>query len=315
MQVFRDIDDFQYDKKSAITVGTFDGVHLGHRKIIEKLNSIKDSKELRSIIITFEPHPQIVLKNRAKDIRILTTLEEKLEIFEELKIDITYVINFTRDFANTTAEEFYKNYLIDKIGINDLILGYDHMFGKNREGNFDTLKILSENYHFTVDKVEEYKFEGEHISSTVIRNLLNEGNVKKVSLILGRPYSIKGKVVEGRKLGKGLGYPTANIDISDKFKLIPDIGIYTVSIELDSSLYFGMMSIGKNPTVTDEDIIKCEVNIFDFDENIYGKDIKINFIEYLRNERKFDSLEDLKKQMNCDKEKSLKIINTLTNNK
>jgi riboflavin kinase/FMN adenylyltransferase len=149
----------------------------------------------------------------------------------------------------------------------------------------------------------------------VIRNLLNEGNVKKVSLILGRLYSIKGKVVEGRKLGKGLGYPTANIDITDEYKLIPNLGIYVVSIELDSSLYFGMMSIGKNPTVTDEDIIKCEVNIFDFGENIYGKDIKINFIEYLRNEKKFDSLEDLKKQMTCDREKSLKIINTLTINK
>jgi len=315
MQVLTDISEFVYDKKSAITIGTFDGVHLGHRKIIEKLNSIKDSKKLRSIIVTFEPHPQIVLKNRAKDIKILTTLDEKLEIFEELKIDITYVINFTKDFANTTAEEFYKNYLIDKIGINDLVLGYDHMFGKNREGNFDTLKFLSEKYHFTVDKVDEYKFEGEHFSSTVIRNLLNEGNVKKVSLILGRPYSINGKVIEGRKLGKGLGYPTANIKTPDEYRLIPKIGIYAVSVELNGSLHYGMMSIGKNPTVTDEDIIKLEVNIFDFDENIYGKEIKINFIDYLRDEKNFDSLEDLKKQMDCDKHASLKIINILTNNK
>jgi len=315
MHVVRDINDIKYDKKSAITVGTFDGVHLGHRKIIEKLNSIKDSKKLRSIIITFEPHPQIVLRNRAKDIRILTTLDEKLKIFEELKIDITYVINFTKEFANTTAEEFYKNYLIDKIGLNDLVLGYDHMFGKNREGNFDTLKVLSEKYHFTVDKVDEYKFEGEHLSSTVIRNLLNEGNVKKVSLILGRPYSIKGNVIEGRKLGKELGYPTANIEISEDYKLIPKIGIYAVSVELNSNLYYGMMSIGKNPTVTDEDTVKSEVNIFDFDENIYGKEIKINFIDYLRDEEKFDTLEDLKKQMLTDKENSLKIINTFINTK
>jgi len=312
MQVVRDIREIQYDKKSAITVGTFDGVHLGHKKIIEKLNSIKDSKKLRSIIVTFEPHPQIVLKNRAKDIKILTTLDEKLEIFEQLKIDITYVINFTKDFANTTAEEFYKNYLIDKIGINDLVLGYDHMFGKNREGNFDTLKVLSEKYYFTVDKVDEFKFEGEHISSTVIRNLLNEGNVKKVSLILGRYYNIKGKVIEGRKLGKELSYPTANIEISDEYKLIPKIGIYAVSVELNGSLHYGMMSIGKNPTVTDDDNIKLEVNIFDFAENIYEKEIKIDFIDYLRDEKKFDSLENLKKQMSQDKEDSLKIIKILT---
>jgi len=315
MHVVRDISDIKYDKKSAITVGTFDGVHLGHRKIIEKLNSIKDSKKLRSIIITFEPHPQIVLRNRAKDIRILTTLDEKLKIFEELMIDITYVINFTKEFANTTAEEFYKNYLIDKIGLNDLVLGYDHMFGKNREGNFDTLKVLSEKYHFTVDKVDEYKFEGEHLSSTVIRNLLNEGNVKKVSLILGQPYSIKWDVIEGRKLGKELGYPTANLEISEDYKLIPKIGIYAVSVEMNGNLHYGMMSIGKNPTVTDEDTVKSEVNIFDFDENIYGKEIKINFIDYLRDEEKFDTLEDLKKQMLTDKENSLKIINTFINTK
>ncbi|MEO6695123.1 MAG: bifunctional riboflavin kinase/FAD synthetase [Ignavibacteria bacterium] len=309
MQVIRDIGDIKFDKRSAVTVGTFDGVHLGHRKIIEKLNSIKDTKKLRSIIVTFEPHPQIVLRNRVKDIKILTTLEEKLEIFKQLEVDITYVIPFTKDFANTTAEEFYKNYLIDKIGISDLILGYDHMFGKNREGNFDTLKDLSEEFQFTVDKVDEYMYEGEHISSTVIRNLLNAGDVKKVSLILGRPYSIKGKVIEGRKLGKELGYPTANIANTEESKLMPKIGIYAVSVEITGSLHYGMMSIGKNPTVTNDESIKSEVNIFDFNENIYGKEIKINFIEHLRDEIKFETLEDLKKQMSIDKENSLKIIN------
>ena len=160
MQVIKDINGFAFDKKSAITVGTFDGIHSGHKKIIEKLNAVKESKGLRSVIITFDPHPQIVLRNKAKDIKILTTLEEKLEIFEQLGIDIAYVINFTKEFSQTTADEFYKNYLINKIGLSDLILGYDHMFGKNREGNFDTLKELSIQNDFTVDKVDEYKFEG-----------------------------------------------------------------------------------------------------------------------------------------------------------
>ena len=144
MQIIRDLNEFDYDKKSAVTVGTFDGVHMGHREIIRKLNFVKDSKGLRNIVITFEPHPQIVLRNRTQDIKILTTLKEKLEIFEELGVDIVYVINFTKEFSETTAEDFYKNYLIDKIGLNDLILGYDHMFGKNREGNADTLKDLSD---------------------------------------------------------------------------------------------------------------------------------------------------------------------------
>ena len=143
MQVIKDINGFEFDKKSAITVGTFDGIHSGHKKIIEKLNAVKKSKGLRSVIITFDPHPQIVLRNKAKDIKILTTLEEKFEIFNEHNIDIAYVINFTKEFSQTTADEFYENYLINKIGLNDLILGYDHMFGKNREGNFDTLKELS----------------------------------------------------------------------------------------------------------------------------------------------------------------------------
>jgi len=314
MQIIRDINDFEFDKKSAVTVGTFDGVHIGHRKIIEKLNSIKVIKGLRSVIVTFDPHPQIVLRNRNKDIKILSTLEEKLDIFNQLKTDIAFVINFTQEFSNTTATDFYKNYLINKIGLNDLILGYDHMFGKNREGNFETLEKLSEINNFTVDKVDEYKFDGEHISSTVIRNLLSEqGNVKRVSEILGRYYSIEGKVVEGRKLGRELGYATANIEIGNEFKLIPKNGIYTVEIILkeENVSYFGMMSIGKNPTVANEEIIKLEVNIFNFEKDIYGKEIKINFIERLRDEKKFENLEELKKAISKDKTKSLEILNNL----
>ena len=244
MKVIRNIREIEYDKRTAVSVGTFDGVHSGHRKIIDKLNSVRDSKGLRSVLITFDPHPQIVLKNRAKDIRILSTLEEKLEIFSQLNIDITYVINFTKDFANTTADDFYRNYLIDKIGLNDLVLGYDHMFGKNREGNYDTLKELSAKYEFTVDRVDEYKPDDFHISSSVLRELLSaDGNVKKAAIILGRNYSIEGTVVEGKKLGRELGYPTANIKIPDEFKLIPAIGIYAVEVILNGNTYTGMMSI------------------------------------------------------------------------
>lgn len=313
MRVIRDIDEFYYDKNSAITVGTFDGVHLGHREIIDKLKSISGSKNLRSIVVTFEPHPQIVLKNRIKEIKILTTLDEKLDILSQLHIEIAYVIEFTKDFANTSAEDFYKNYLIDKIGLSNLVLGYDHMFGKNREGNFETLKKLSVNYDFTIDKVEQYKIDNEHISSTVIRHLLEEGDVKKVAQILGRPYSTEGRVVEGKKLGKDLGYPTANIEVESMHKQIPKIGIYVVKVEVDEQIYNGMMSIGINPTVSDDGKIKLEVNIFEFNSNIYGKVIKVDFIDYIRNEKKFDLLDDLKKEISLDKENSIKIINSLAN--
>ncbi len=310
MKVIRNIREIEYDKRTAVSVGTFDGVHSGHRKIIDKLNSVRDSKGLRSVLITFDPHPQIVLKNRAKDIRILSTLEEKLEIFSQLNIDITYVINFTKDFANTTADDFYKNYLIDKIGLNDLVLGYDHMFGKNREGNYDTLKELSAKYEFTVDRVDEYKPDDFHISSSVLRELLSaDGNVKKAAIILGRNYSIEGTVVEGKKLGRELGYPTANIKIPDEFKLIPAIGIYAVEVILNGNTYTGMMSIGRNPTVTDDKSIKLEANIFDFNDDIYGEKIKIGFIDRIREEIKFENIDKLRSQLHSDKKISLEILN------
>lgn len=310
MRIIREINEIDFDGKTAVTVGTFDGVHRGHRKIIEKLNSVKEAKGLRSIIVTFEPHPQIVLRNRTHDIKILSTLEEKLEIFESLGVDIAYIINFTKDFSETTATEFYRKYLIKGTGLSDLILGYDHMFGKNREGNFDTLKELSLNYGFTVDKVDEFKYDGQHISSTIIRDLLqNHGNVKTVRNILGREYSLTGTVTEGKKLGTVLGYPTANIITENPFKLIPKIGIYAVKAEVNGNTYSGMMSIGRNPTVADEDSVKLEVNIFDFSEDIYGETIKVRFLDYIRDEEKFGSLEILKNQLSEDKKTTLKIIN------
>lgn len=309
MKVVRDLNETEYDKKSVVTVGTFDGVHSGHGKIIDKLTSVKKSKGLRSVLITFEPHPQIILRNRAKDIKILTTLEEKLELFKDRSIDIVYVINFTKKFSETTAEEFYNRYLIERIGLNDLVLGYDHMFGKNREGNFETLKALSERYDFTVDKVDEYKIDGEPVSSTIIRHLIEEGSLEKVGIMLGRNYSIGGTVIDGKKLGSKLGFPTANIKVDSEYKLIPKSGIYTVEVFIGSEKYNGMMSIGINPTVSEDFKIKLEVNIFNFNKNIYGKKIIINFISYLRDELKFDTIDELKDQLHLDRENSLKIIN------
>lgn len=309
MKIVTSADDITFDPKSAITVGTFDGVHLGHRQIIKELNKTKEEKGLRSVVVTFDPHPQIVLRNKAKDIKLLNTTEEKLDHFRELDIDLVYIINFTKEFSQTHAVDFYKDYLINGIGLSDLVLGYDHMFGKDREGNFETLKGLSNEFEFTVHKIGEYAPGGEHVSSTEIRNALFDGDIPKANRLLGEKYSISGTVIHGNKKGRELGYPTANIEIDAHFKLIPRTGIYAVEVEVDGKRYFGMMSIGYNPTVTDEKQLRIEVNILDFDENIYGKKIKVYFLEYIREEKKFDSLEELITAMNSDKERTITIIN------
>lgn len=315
MKVVRESDVIDYNIKSVITVGTFDGVHLGHKEIIKVVNSIKNKNSLRSVVVTFDPHPQIVLRNKAKDIKLLTTIEEKLQLFEKLDIDFVYIINFTREFAETPAEKFIQEYLVKKIGLTDLVIGYDHMFGKNREGSIDTVKKLSEIYSFSADMVNEYKINGEIVSSTSIRKYLLEGNILKANSFLGRQYSIEGIVIDGYKRGKELGYPTANLKLDSDLKLIPQIGIYAVSVEINNELFYGMMSIGYNPTVSSEKKLNLEVNIFDFDKNIYGERIKINFIDYIRKEIKFDSLNELKLELTKDKEIALnKIKKTINNN-
>lgn len=311
MKIVRDSDEIDHDKKSAITVGTFDGVHLGHRQIIKELNKTKEEKGLRSVIVTFDPHPQIVLRNKAKDIKLLNTTEEKLDHFRELDIDLVYIINFTKEFSQTHAVDFYENYLINKIGLSDLVLGYDHMFGKDREGNFETLGKLSKENDFTVHKVSEYAPAGEHISSTEIRSALNMGDITKANRLLGEKYSLSGTVIHGSKKGRELGYPTANIGIDSEFKLIPKTGIYAVEVKIEDEncKKFGMMSIGYNPTVTDEKELRLEVNILDFNEDIYGKVLTVYFLDYIREEKKFNSLKELINEMNFDKEKTLTIIN------
>ena len=309
MKVIREKDKFDYDKNSVITVGTFDGIHLGHQKIIEKLNDIKRLKDLRNVIVTFEPHPQIVLKNRTNNIKVLATINEKLKLFETFGIDFVYIINFTQEFANKSAEEFYKIYLIDKIGMSDLVLGYDHKFGKGRQGNIDTLRKLSEKYDFRFHRIGEFKIKKEFVNSTAIRNLIKNSDVKKASLLLGRKYSIEGKVTAGDRRGKQLGYPTANLEPLSSDKLLPKTGVYLVSIEIEDTLYYGMMNIGYRPTISENNKVVLEVNIFDFDKDIYNNIIKINFLERIRNEKKFNTLDELKKQLLADKEYSLNKIN------
>lgn len=302
MQVIREDENNCYNKNSVVTVGTFDGIHLGHKKIISDLIEIKKERNLRSVVVTFDPHPQLILKNKHHTIKILSTTEEKIKEFEKLGVDLVFIINFTKDFSETNAEDFYKNYLIEKIGLKDIVIGYDHNFGKNREGNYKTLKNFSTKYGFNVHKVDEYKINGERTNSTTIRNLLIEGNVEKASQILGYNYYFTGTVVTGDKRGKKIGFPTANIKPISEYKLIPKNGVYFVSAEINNAKHYGMMNIGNRPTIADLKEIFIEVNIFDFDSDIYNETIKIEFLNYLREEKKFSSIEELIAQLNKDKE-------------
>lgn len=305
MKIFRNLEKSNYDKHSIVTVGTFDGVHKGHRVVIDKLHELKKKFGCRSVVVTFEPHPQLILRNRSTEIKLLSTTHEKLEMFQILGVDVVYVLKFTEEFSSTSAEEFLKKYLVNGIGIEHLVLGFDHSFGKNREGNFELLNALTEKYGFDLYKVEEFKGESK-INSTSIRNLLMNGDLAGAREILGDDYSFEGTVVTGDKRGSTIGFPTANVKVMDAHKLIPKNGVYFVKAIVEHDEYYGMMNIGYRPTVSKGNEIFIEVNIFDFDKDIYGKKIKVVFKEYIREEKKFNSLDELVNQLNKDKQECKK---------
>ena len=301
MKILRNLDKSNYDKHSVVTVGTFDGVHKGHRVVIDKLHELKDKFGCRSVVVTFDPHPQLILKNRSAEIKLLSSTDEKLETFQNLGVDVVYVLKFNEEFSTISAEEFLKKYLVDGIGLEHLVLGFDHSFGKNREGNFETLNTLTDKYDFDLYKVEELRGESK-INSTSIRNLLMSGNVEGAREILGDDYSFEGTVVTGDRRGSTIGFPTANVKVSGEHKLIPKNGVYFVKVVLEECEYFGMMNIGNRPTVSTGNEIFIEVNIFNFDKDIYGKKIKVVLKEYIRAEEKFNSLDELVNQLNKDKQ-------------
>lgn len=304
MEIIRGLENIESTRSSVVTLGTFDGLHLGHLKILDKVFSEAHKKNLESILVTFEPHPQLVLKNRSAEVKLLTTINEKISFLKLQKLNKTIVIEFSQEFSQKSYKEFVKDVLIEKIKMKHLVIGYDHHFGKNRKGNIETLNELSSEMDFKVSKVDPLYHNEQIISSSLIRNLIIEGKVKEASSYLGRFYSLEGIVVPGDGRGKRLSFPTANIKPDDEHKITPLNGVYVVDIDLKNKKYKGMLNIGERPTFHTNEAI--EVNIFGLQEDIYNEKITIYFKKRLRNEIKFSSEEELVRQLKIDKELSLK---------
>ena len=311
MEIVTDIENWHFKGEGVITIGTFDGVHIGHRKILNRLNEIKTDMNQKSIVFTFSPHPRKILFPEQTDLQILTTDNEKIQLIESLCIDVIVIFPFTIEFAQIEPLKFIKEILIEKMNMKKLVIGYDHRFGKDRRGDLSTFKTQADVFGYEVEEIPVQEINDLNVSSTRIRKALFEGDIKLANSNLGYNYSISGTVVKGKQLGRTIGYPTANLLIKDKDKLIPKIGVYFVEVVYNNSNYCGMMNIGTNPTTDNDNLLKLEVNIFNFDKDIYNEDLEIRFIERIRNEEKFNSIEELKNAIKSDEEKCKKLISIL----
>ncbi|QGY44937.1 bifunctional riboflavin kinase/FAD synthetase [Maribellus comscasis] len=308
MKTYEELSKFNA-KNPVVTIGTFDGVHLGHRIVIDRLKAYAKKYGGETVIFTFYPHPRLVTKPDETNLRLLTTLEEKKQLFASLGIDHLIVYPFTKEFSELTYTEFVKHILVDKIKTHCLVVGYDHKFGKDRQGGFEYLKECALKYNFEIEKLEPLLLNDIHISSTKIREALQEGDVKTANKYLGYEFTLHGTVVEGKRLGRQIGFPTANIESSDIHKLIPGYGVYAVKIFLEGIEHSGMLNIGTRPTFNQNaDNRSIEVNIFDFEKDIYKKEATLTFVDKIREEKKFPGVEALVEQLKKDKITALKIL-------
>lgn len=307
MQIIDDLSDFRFSAETVVTSGTFDGVHVGHQKILRNITRIAKDQNLKSVVITFWPHPRFVLKKNSSSLKLLTTFEEKAQFIAQSGIDYLVKIPFTKEFSELTSEEFIKEVIVDKINTKRLVIGYDHRFGKNREGGFEYLSENSVRYGFDVDEIPREDIEQVGVSSTKIREALDDGAVDTANIFLGRKYTLTGFVIEGDRIGRSIGFPTANLDVPEVYKLIPRDGAYAVWVELHQHKYMGMLNIGVRPTVSGEER-RIEVNIFDFNKDIYNERLTIHFYKLLRIEEKFASIEALKEQLQRDKRDAIDIL-------
>ncbi len=307
MRIFDNLKSYSSEKESILTIGTFDGVHIGHNKILKRL--IQDSKKnnLSSLVMTFFPHPRMIL-NKSHEIKMIDTIDEKINLLEKTGLGNLIIHPFDNNFSKIRAKEFVKEILVKKLKIKEIIIGYDHKFGKDREASVEDLKKFGKDYMFTVKEIPAQEIDSIAISSTKIRNAILNGEIEKCNKFLGRNFILTGKVVYGEGLGKKIDFPTANIEIKETYKIIPKNGVYLVKTKINSNTYFGMMNIGIRPTVggTNKSL---EIHFFNFKDNIYGKNVSIEIIKKIRDEEKFSSIDQLKIQLKKDEQFCLKLIN------
>ena len=303
MKVYRSIDQFPADIKTVITIGTFDGLHKGHQYILKRLNEIAKNESAESVLLTFFPHPRHVLFPEDQSLKLLNTIDEKIKELEKTGLQHFIIHEFTKEFSRTKSINFIRDILVSKLKMQYMVVGYDHHFGRNREGSFKELKELSELYHFNLEEIPAQEAEDVTVSSTKIRNALLEGKVQKANALLGYSYILSGRVVHGNKLGRTIGFPTANIALAD-YKLLPKPGVYAVKVEIDDSHYFGMLNIGV-------ETYKVEVHIFNFSKQIYDQDISVEIIKRIRDEKQFDDLIALGDQLKRDENKCKKLFKLL----
>jgi riboflavin kinase/FMN adenylyltransferase len=293
----------------VVTIGTFDGVHLGHLKVIEQLNKLARKYNGESVIFTFYPHPRLITLPEETNLRLLTTLEEKKKLFEKYGVDHLVVYPFDEKFAQLSYINFVEQILVAKMRTRCLVVGYDHRFGKDRQGNFEYLKNCTERFNFEVEKLDALSVDTENVSSTKIREALQRGDIKKANHYLGYQFTLHGKVIEGNQLGRKIGFPTANIETSDKNKIIPEYGVYAVKVVVNNLKFNGMLNIGTRPTFNNNaDNRSIEVNIFNFANNIYSQEITLVFVTKIRDEQKFSGVEELTEQLKKDKIAALEIL-------
>ena len=307
MKIFHNLSTYNSDKKTFVTIGTFDGVHIGHNKVIKNLVTEAKEHKAISVLLTFFPHPRMVLQKNA-DIKLINTINERIKLLDNTGLDVLIIQEFTQEFSKQSSFNFVESILVKKLNVSKLFIGYDHQFGQNRDGNFNKIKEYGEQFNFKVQEITKLDINDIAVSSTMIRKAIENGDILNANTNLGYNFMLSGSVVEGKNLGEKIGFPTANLDIKESYKLLPKTGAYVVKSNIDNQQVFGMMNIGFRPTVSGENQT-IEVHFFNFKKDIYDKEIHIEILQYLRDEKKFDSIESLIEQLQKDKQKALKIIN------
>ena len=312
LKIYSSIEEFTPVNNPVLTTGTFDGVHLGHQKLLSRICNIASETNGESVLLTFHPHPRIVLFPDDNNLELINTQKEKIKHLEKAGIDHLIIHPFTKDFSRITSVDFVRGILVDKIGVNKLVIGYNHQFGRNREGSLESLQEQSETYGFEVEEINAKEVDEINVSSTKIRAALNEGNICVANSYLGYTYSFEGTVNKGQGVGKKIGYATANIEINETYKILPSNGVYAAQAQVDGISYNGMLNIGIRPTLRNTENYKenktIEIHLFDFNKSIYEKQIKVSVIKRIRDEVKFSNIELLKDQLGKDKIAALKIL-------